>query len=127
MLITIKKIQHENKVGQSGKSYESCRILTTNSQGQDVWVSGFGSQTTHTWENGDSIDVDLEQRGQYWNFKENGNTKPSPDKKLALLEKIDRKLDLLLSRGVNGQVSSENASNGQIEASQEITAEDLPF
>jgi len=125
-MITIKKINHEAKVGQSGKSFESCRILTTNSQGQDVWLSGFGSPITHTWENGDSVDVDLEQRGQYWNFKENANTKPSPDKKLALLEKIDRKLDLLLGKGMNGQVL--NASNGNLEPNtSDVDVSELPF
>ena len=124
----ILQIKHENKVGQSGKPFESCQILTTNSQGQDVWLSGFGSTITHTWENGDSVDVDLEQRGQYWNFKENANTKPSPDKKLALLEKIDRKLDLLLQSGINSQVSSENASNGNLEPNtDEIDVSEIPF
>ena len=130
----IKQIQHENKVSQSsGKTFESCRILTTNPQGQDVWISGFGSPITHTWEIGDSVDVDIEQRDKYFNFKENKNTKPSPDKKLALLEKIDRKLDLLLGSGMNGQVLSEKAPQGQTSGNavdMNVTQEDidsLPF
>lgn len=97
MQILIKQINHEAKVSQkTGKTFESCRILTTNSIGQDVWVSGFGSPITHSWENNDLVEVDLEQRGEYWNFKENKDTKPSPDKKLELLQKIDRKIDLLI-------------------------------
>ena len=135
MTITIKQIITETKLSQrTGKNYESCRILTTNSQGQDTWLSGFGSAITKTWEAGDVVDIDLSQNAKgYWDFKENGNSKPSPDKKLALLEKIDRKLDLLLGSGMNGQVLSEKAPQGQTSGNavdMNVTQEDidsLPF
>jgi hypothetical protein len=141
----IKQIQHENKVSQSsGKTFESCRILTTNPQGQDVWISGFGSPITHTWEIGDSVDVDIEQRDKYFNFRENKNTRPSPDKKLKLLQEIDRKLDLLIGsksvitdpKGIIYQTKPENASGDQFGAlheaidtdgNNEIRIEDIPF
>ena len=97
MKITINKIKHENKVGNnSGKTFESCQINTTNSKGESIWISGFGSEVTHTWNDGDEVDVTIEQNGQYWNFKLNDDSKSSPDKKLLLLEEINKKLDMLI-------------------------------
>ena len=109
----IRQIKHENKVGKSGKPFESCKILTTNSQGQDVWVSGFGNEITHTWKVGHSVDVSLSQNDRgYWNFELNQNSKAMPSEELELLKKINEKLDLLLGSKVSNY---------------EVSTEDIPF
>ena len=137
----ILKIKHENKVGRSGKPFESCQILTRNSQGEETWISGFGGDITHTWSDGDDIDVVVTKNDKgYWNFTLSENSKPSPDKKLLLLQEIDRKLDLLLQgdkttinkqSGTTYQFDTENYATGQIEGSEpnlkEILTEDIPF
>lgn len=99
----IKQIKHENKIGKNGKQFESCQILTTNSQGQDVWISGFGNKITHTWRVGHDVNVSVFSKENsngkiYWNFELNENSKPMPSEELELLQKIDRKLDLILEK-----------------------------
>lgn len=115
-IITLKSISHENKVSKNGKAYISCKLTVfSNKENKDLFISGFGSEITKTWGAGDIIDVNLSQTEKgYWNFEENENTKPSPDKKLLLLQEINRKLDILLG----GSIKSENG---------EIKPEDIPF
>lgn len=116
MKIIIKQIKHENKVSQSGKQFESCRIQTVNKNGEETWVSGFGSSNTHSWSDGNEVDIDITQTDKgYFNFKENKDTKKSPDKTLELLQKIDRKIDLLLGKSIDSQNSDD------------VTVEELPF
>jgi curved DNA-binding protein CbpA len=113
----IKQMKHENKVGQSGKPFESCQILTTNSQGQDVWISGFGNEITHTWKAGHEVDVKITSKEgnngkTYWNFELNENSKSMPSEELELLQKINGKLDLLLGSKVSNY---------------EVSTDDIPF
>lgn len=131
----IKKIKHEQKVGKSGKPFESCQILTVNSQGQDTWISGFGSEITHSWKEGSKIDVNVKQnQAGYWNFEPNENTKALPSQELELLQEISRKLDLILKSGSLYQKATENAYGGQLGGftvntadTDEIRIEDIPF
>lgn len=100
MQITLKNISHEEKIGKnSGKPFTSCKLTVANKKtGKDDFISGFGNEITRTWSIGDSVDVNLVQteRG-YWNFELNEQSKPSPDKKLALLLKINQNVEKLLS------------------------------
>ena len=137
------KIKHEQKVGRSGKNYESCQILTTNSQGQETWISGFGSEITRTWQTGDEINVDVSQNERgYWNFRENNQTRKSESEELKLLKEINRKLDALNGskmglndyKGNTYQNNAENVSGDQfgaiheaIDNRMEINPEDIPF
>lgn len=70
--VTISRIGHleKDKEGnplrtKDNKPYTRCLIDLTDGRK----VSGFGNQTTRTWKEGDDLDLDLEQKGQYWNFK----------------------------------------------------------
>lgn len=125
----IKKIKHEQKVGRSGKPFESCQILTVNSQGQDTWISGFGSEITHSWKEGAEIDVDVKQnQAGYWNFEPNQNTKAMPSEELTLLQEINLKLDLILKSGSLYQKATENVSGDQLggnTVNMEITQDDI--
>ena len=105
--LTLKNISHENKVGQSGKSFVSCKLVVPNTQtGKDTWISGFGSEITKTWQAGDTVDVDIVQTDKgYWNFSENKNSKPSPDRKLEILNEINAKLDILLATQKTPQIA----------------------
>lgn len=97
-LITLKSIIHEQKVSKNNKQYISCRLqVHSEKENKDIWISGFGSEITKTWNSGDVVDVNLNQTEKgYWNFEENKNTKPSPDKTTLFLEEINKKLDILL-------------------------------
>jgi hypothetical protein len=99
-ILILKNIQHDQKTGKSGKQFVSCKLIVASKDGgRDTWISGFGSEITKTWRAGDAIDVDVVKNGEYWNFEENPNTKPSPDKTMVLLTEINAKLDLLLAHG----------------------------
>jgi len=135
----ILKIKHETKTGKSGKQFESCQILTTNSQGQETWISGFGSEITRTWKSGDEINVDVKQNDRgYWNFEPNNNTRPSESEELKLLREINRKLEALNGSkttlkpesGTTYQFDTESYAQGQIDGNaidMNVVAEDLPW
>lgn len=114
MQIKIKNINHEEKISQrSGKHFTSCRITSVGKDGKDIILSGFGNEITKTWEVGDIVDIELKQTDKgYWNFEMNENSKPSPDKKLALLLEINSKLDKLLGVGKNEVTDDELKSYG---------------
>jgi len=71
--ITISRISHFNTdkdkkplvSAKTGKPYERCLIDTTDGRK----VSGFGSELTRNWREGDEVEIDIEQKGEYWNFK----------------------------------------------------------
>lgn len=66
---------------KTGKPYTRCLIDTTDGRK----MSGFANQTNRTWHEGDTVEVEVEQNGQYWNFK-------TPEKKDSSVnqEQIDR-------------------------------------
>jgi len=125
MNILIKNIEHIERTSKEGKPFVSCKITSYSEKLQkDIYISGFGSSITKTFSAGDTVDIDIEQNEQgYWNFSENENTKPSPDKKLALLLEINRKLDMLigtkeLAKELGGEV---------VEEKKEIDPTSIPF
>ncbi len=91
MNIKIKSIQHLQKVGkQSGKEFTSCKITSLGKDGKDVFISGFGSDVTKTWNAGDTVDIDITQTPSgYWNFKENETSTPSENPMLVILRRIE--------------------------------------
>lgn len=71
--LTITKIAKftTNKAGEplktkTGKPYTSVRIQAQ--QYGDTWLSGFGSQVTDSWKEGDEIEVEVTKNGEYMNW-----------------------------------------------------------
>ena len=62
-------------VGSNGKPYTSVKIKTQ--EYGDKQLSGFGDVWNAEWKDGQQIEVDVEQKGEYLNFK-----KVNPVKKL---------------------------------------------
>lgn len=60
-----------NKEGQplisakTGRPYTSIRIKV---EGNDKWISGFGSADNASWKEGDDVELVIEQKGEYLNF-----------------------------------------------------------
>lgn len=50
---------------KDGKPYERCLLDLVDGRK----VSGFGNPTSRTWNAGDEVEIEIEQRGEYWNFK----------------------------------------------------------
>lgn len=120
--ILLKSISHENKVSKGGKNYVSCKLVVySKKDNKDIYISGFGGDVTRTWQAGDEVEVSLSQTEKgYWNFELNENSKPSPDKKLALLEEINFKLDLLLTSS-NIPKTQKNAVKEQISGKNDLS------
>ena len=99
MNIIIKEIDNEEKIGKNtGNTYRPYNIKTfSQTENKDVWVYGFPISFSNTWSIGDTIDVDIEKTEKGYRWKQNDNTKPSPDKKLETLKRIESKLDILLA------------------------------
>ncbi len=119
MLITLKNIEHTERVSKAGKPFTSCRLTTySEKQGKDIFLSGFGDSKTKTWNPGDTVDIEVTANGEYWNFAQNANTKASPDPILALLKEMNSKLDFLMAKdstSVKNQVEAQGLSNEPID------------
>ena len=72
MKVKITRIAHLEKdkagnilVTKDGRPYKRCLIDLEDGRK----VSGFGNTLTESWKEGDEVDIILEQKGEYWNFK----------------------------------------------------------
>ncbi len=94
--IKIEVIKNEDKVSKAGKPYSSCSIKTIGSEGQDVWLHGFGNSTTKGWVKGQEVELDVyseEYNGvNHWKFRD------VPERSVFTeLDKIVAKLDELIA------------------------------
>jgi hypothetical protein len=89
----------------------------------DKWLSGFSNPSNQTWREGDTVEIEVEQSGQYLNFKQ-----PNPrTANLQQLQTIEKKLDEVLSilKG-EGTLGAENLTQGQPEDDGPDVS-DIPF
>lgn len=70
--ITISRVSFidKDKLGnplksKTGKPYTRCLLDSTDGR----TMSGFANPTNRNWHQGDTVEVEVEQNGQYWNFK----------------------------------------------------------
>jgi hypothetical protein len=59
--IKILKVLNKDEVSKAGKPYTQCSIKTLDKTGQEVWVNGFGNNTTKSWSEGQEIELDIYQ------------------------------------------------------------------
>lgn len=75
MQVTITRIFRtttDKKTGQplinkNGKPYERVGIQTQ--EYGDKWLSGFGAAWNSYWKEGDTVNIEVEEKGQYINFE----------------------------------------------------------
>ena len=72
--ITLTKVFRSNKdkegkelIGKNGRPYEKLGLKAQ--EYGDRWISGFGNRTNQNWKEGDQVEVEIEEKGQYLNFK----------------------------------------------------------
>ena len=72
--LTITKIHRSNKdkegkelIGKNGRPYTRVGIKTM--QYGEKWLSGFENRQNANWKEGDSVEVIVEQKGEYLNFR----------------------------------------------------------
>jgi len=73
MKVTLSKVYrtNKNKAGEllktkDGRAYERISIKTQ--EHGDKWLSGFGGNWNDFWNEGDSVNINVETRGEYLNF-----------------------------------------------------------
>lgn len=116
--IKIEEIKRYDKVSQAGKPFVSVAIKTEDGRS----ISGFGNKDNQNWIVGDSVDVEIEQKGQYLNFTvpkgslQKGGTAPD-------VNRVEMKIDALRAevstlgatltgmRGVLGDILSKLPKN----------------
>lgn len=113
MKLSINKIyrSYNDKNGKplmtkDGRPYERVAIQTK--EHGSSWLSGFGGGYNRNWKVGDVVEVEVEQDGQYLNFK-----RPDPIKKLK--ERVLALEQVVFKSSVDEEIDDE------------IKAEDIPF
>lgn len=59
--IKILKVINKYAVSKNGKQYIQCSIKTLDKNGQEVWINGFGNNTTKGWSDGQEVELDIYQ------------------------------------------------------------------
>jgi len=57
----------EKLINRNGKPYE--RVSIKAEEKGDKWISGFGSRSNQNWAEGDVVEVNVVQNGEYLNFE----------------------------------------------------------
>lgn len=71
MEVTLVKVKRTPRISKtSGKAYVSLGIMTN--VHQERWLSGFDNKDTAAWKEGDTVQIDVEEKGEYLNFKPAG-------------------------------------------------------
>lgn len=102
--MSLEKITYVNrsaKTSKAGKPYTSLS-LKVESRG-DKFINGFGNKSNEAWKIGDTVDILIEEKGQYLNFTE-ADSKQGVEKTanakieeiLTKVSKIDFKIDRII-------------------------------
>jgi hypothetical protein len=67
MQIKILDIKRTNRTSKAGRPFVSLSLKTE--QYGDRWVSGFGGPENEKWAIGDTVEVEIETKGDFLNFK----------------------------------------------------------
>lgn len=66
MKVTLTAVNRKDRVSKAGKPYVSLGIKTQ--EHADKWLSGFEGKQTKNWKVGDTVEIEVEQKGKYLNF-----------------------------------------------------------
>jgi len=130
--ITLKGINVKPFEGDYGPT-NKVGLCVDGEDGQEYWISGF-MDSRPTWQKGDTVTVEVWQKGQYWNFKPLADQNTQQEKneagKIELLERKIRQLEKRLSTLEQSSVVEEavEAFNGTVaNDKQELNVDDIPF
>lgn len=70
-------------VSKDGKPYKSMSIKI---EGDDSYITGFANQNNEHWKPGDEVEIEIEQKGNYKNFK------------MPKMPSVQEKIDSLIKR-----------------------------
>lgn len=98
--ITLTAVYHNDKdrdgkpyvAQKTGKPYTKCNIKCA--EYGDKYLSGFGNALTKTWNVGDTVEIEIEQKGEYLNFS-------VPKKQEGGLSDLDREFLIRIEKKVD--------------------------
>ena len=97
--VTLTAVYHNDKdrngnpyKSQAGKPYTKCNIKCT--EYGDKYLSGFDNKETQTWKIGDTVDIIIEQKGEYLNFS-------LPKKETGGLTEMDREMFMRMEKKID--------------------------
>ena len=113
MQVTLNYVKRTPKTSQAGKPYTSLSIKT-NEHGEK-WLSGFGNKDNENWNTGDTVEIEVEQKGEYLNFStpkgsfQRGGTAPDVNRVEAKIDALRAEIATLGGtlngmRGVLGEI-----------------------
>lgn len=106
--VTLTAINRYQKTSAAGKPYTSVSITTEEHGGRKI--SGFGNKDNESWKAGDTVEIEIESKGEYLNFstpKSTFSKTPGAPDLLRLERKIDAVLtEIQMSRTVLGDILS---------------------
>ena len=113
MQVTLNYVKRTPKTSQAGKPYTSLSIKT-NEHGEK-WLSGFGNKDNQNWAEGDTVEIEVEQKGEYLNFStpkgsfQRGGTAPDVNRVEAKIDALRAEIATLGGtlngmRGVLGEI-----------------------
>ena len=111
MQVTITKIYDKERTSKAGKPFIS-RAIKTNEHGEK-WLSGFKGKENEGWREGDTVEVEITQNGEYLNYAvpkfQKGGT--SGD-----LNRVEAKLDRAMAQlsTVSGEITAIKGVLGEI-------------
>lgn len=126
--VKIKRISSRDVQTKYG-TRRNLSLLVTTSKGQEIWVYGFMTDENKKWKEGDSVELDVEKKGNYWNFK--NPTKESVGSnlsgELAAIREELQAIRRLLEVGVPPSGNESNNPSPHDDSYFHESEEDLPF
>lgn len=120
--VTLKKVystdtdKEGNKLmGKNGKPYTRMSIQTE--EHGDRWISGFQNASNKEWKEGDTVELVVEEKGEYLNFKVPNKS----DAKVGELEARVAKLEAVVFK------KSEDIEPVGENVDEEVNVEDIDF
>lgn len=127
-IYTTNKDKNGNEL-KSAKGVPYTRMSIKTEQYGDKWISGFQNKDNKDWKEGDEVEVNIEEKGEYMNF-----SVPKKEDKMAHdLEAIHIKLGAIYSilqamyKGNLGDSKSKIGNTGVDYPSDDIDVDDIPF
>lgn len=101
-IYTTNKDKQGNQLMANGRPYTRMSIKVA--EYGEKWISGFSNAVSKTWKEGDVVDVEIKQNGEYLNFE--------TPKKEDISAKLNDKIELILTK--LGKIELLIRNNGEI-------------
>jgi hypothetical protein len=124
VFISDKNKQGEPLINKFGKPYKKVAIKTT--EHGEAWLSSFmngGDTTMESWKEGDTVEINVEQNGQFLNFKVPTKT-DALENRVTLLEKEIKFLNSMVMGKAEATQTTQTVEPGHPDY---VSPDQIPF